>query len=268
VNKESQLGATYLGNGYSGQYSCYHQRKHGVSSKDTPAHRFVAFAQNLDQVGNRMNSERLSQLVPFEALKLAAGVVLLSPFIPLLFMGEEYGETAPFPYFVSHSEPDLVEAVRKGRQDEFATFQWQGELPDPQDEATFLRAKLNHNLRKEGQHRVLLEFYKELIRLRKEIPALAHLSKDNLEAKGFDECKLLFLRRWSEANEVVIVFNFNQDCTSVTLTVPAGRWHKRLDSAEEQWQGKGSNIPERLNSKGEVSLNLSPWAFALFIKET
>jgi maltooligosyltrehalose trehalohydrolase len=227
----------------------------------------VVFAQNHDQVGNRMNGERLSQLVSFETLKLAAGIILLSPFIPLLFMGEEYGETAPFPYFVSHSEPELVEAVRKGRQQEFAAFQWQGGLPDPQDEVTFLRAKLNHNLRREGQYHVLLEFYKELIRLRKEIPALAHLSKDNLEVRGFDECKLLFLRRWSAPNEVVTVFNFNQDCTSVTLTVPAGRWHKRLDSAEGRWQGKGSTVPEQLNSKGEVSLTLSPWAFALFIKE-
>ena len=252
---------------YSGQYSPYHQRKHGVSSKAIQAYRFVVFAQNHDQVGNRINSERLSQIVPFEALKLAAGIVLLSPFIPLLFMGEEYQETAPFPFFVSHSAPDLIEAVRKGRQSEFAAFQWQGELPDPQDEATFFRAKLNHNLRREGQHRVLLEFYKELIRLRKEIPALAHLSKDNLEVKNFDEYNLLFLRRWSEASEVVMLFNFDQDYTSVALTVPAGNWRKRLDSAELNWQGKGSSIPERLKSKREVKLTFSPWAFALFIKE-
>ena len=253
---------------YSGQYSCYRQRRHGVSSKDIPAHRLVVFAQNHDQVGNRMNSERLSHLAPFEVLKLAAGIVLLSPFIPLLFMGEEYGETAPFPYFVSHSEPDLVEAVRKGRQDEFATFQWQGELPDPQDEATYSQAKLNHHLRRDGQHRVLLQFYKQLIQLRKETPALACLSKDNMDIRAIEEHKLLFLHRWKGDNEVMALFNLNNNQTSVTLPIPVGRWRKRLDSAEKHWQGKGSTVPEQLDSKGEGSLSFTPWAFALFIKET
>jgi maltooligosyltrehalose trehalohydrolase len=93
---------------YSGEYSPYRRRRHGNPSRDIPAHQFVVFAQNHDQVGNRMRGERLSELVCLERTKLTAGVVLLSPFIPLLFMGEEYGETAPFPYFVSHSDPALV----------------------------------------------------------------------------------------------------------------------------------------------------------------
>ena len=253
---------------YSGQYSHYRQRRHGVSSRDIPAHQFVVFGQNHDQVGNRANSERLSQLVPFEALKLAASIVLLSPFIPLLFMGEEYGETAPFPYFVSHSEPDLIEAVRKGRQDEFATFQWQGELPDPQDEDSYSRAKLNHHLRRYGQHRVLLEFYKQLIRLRKETPALAYLSKDNMDIRIIEEHKLLFLRRWNGNSEAVIALNFSDGQTLVALPFPAGRWQKWLDSAEERWDGRGSVVPQWLSSKGEATVTLGPWAFALFIKET
>ena len=97
---------------YSGEYSPYRRRRHGNSSRSLPAHRFVVFAQNHDQVGNRLRGDRLSHLVSLEALKLAAGVILLSPFIPLLFMGEEYGEIAPFEYFVSHSDPGLIEAVR------------------------------------------------------------------------------------------------------------------------------------------------------------
>jgi len=252
---------------YSGQYSCYRQRRHGVSSKDIPARRLVVFAQNHDQVGNRMSGERLSQLVSFEALKLAAGIVLLSPFIPLLFMGEEYGETAPFPYFISHLDPKLIEAVRGGRQDEFAAFQWQGELLDPQDETTYSQAKLNHYLRHDGQHGVLLEFYRELIRLRKETPALASLNKDNLDIRITGARKLLFLHRWMEDNEVMALFNLNNHQTSVTLPIPAGCWRKRLDSAEKHWQGNGSTVPEQLDSKEEGGLAFTPWAFALFIKE-
>jgi maltooligosyltrehalose trehalohydrolase len=252
---------------YSGQYSQYRQRRHGVTSRDIPAHRFVVFAQNHDQVGNRMKSERLSQLVPFEGLKLAAGVVLLSPFLPLLFMGEEYGEKAPFAYFVSHSEPALIEAVRRGRREEFASFEWPGEMPDPQDEATFLSAKLDHSLRGEGWHRTLLAFYQELIRLRKETPALARLNKQTMEVWGFED-KILLIQRWSEGNEAGLVFNLSQDQSSVTIPIPAGRWHKRLDSAEERWWGKGSAIPEQLDTKEKVTLTLNPWALALFIKET
>ncbi len=252
---------------YSGEYSPYRKRRHGISSKDIPADRFVVFAQNHDQVGNRALSERLSQIISFEGLKLAAGAVLLSPFIPLLFMGEEYGEKSPFPYFVSHTEPELIEAVRRGRRDEFAAFRWQGEMPDPQDEATFLSAKLNRGLCGEGRHRTLLELYKELIQLRKGIPALAHLSKEDMEALSYEEHKILFIRRWTEKDEAAIVFNFNNKEASAALPLPSGLWRKRLDSADERWGGDGSPLPQELSSKGEATLSFSPWSFALLTKE-
>jgi len=111
---------------YSSQYSAYRRRRHGNSSCHVPPRQFVVFSQNHDQVGNRLLGERLSTLVSFEALKLVAGMVILSPYIPLLFMGEEWGERAPFQYFTSHSDAALVHAVRRGRQAEFASFRWQG----------------------------------------------------------------------------------------------------------------------------------------------
>ncbi|HET7854191.1 MAG TPA: malto-oligosyltrehalose trehalohydrolase [Candidatus Methylomirabilis sp.] len=249
---------------YSGQYSHYRGRRHGNSSKSIPARKFIVCSQNHDQVGNRIFGERLSQLVDFDALKLAAAVILLSPYIPLLFMGEEYGEPAPFPYFVSHSDPTLIEAVRRGRREEFAEFAWQGEPPDPQDEATFLRAKLDHKLRCDGHNRVLHEFYRELIRLRKTFPALASLNKEQMEVTGYESQKVAFVRRWSGDDEVFTVFQFADTQVSTTLPVPEGRWRKQLDSSDERWQGGGTSLPDQLKSTGEVTLHLQRKAFALF----
>ncbi|MBI2860945.1 MAG: malto-oligosyltrehalose trehalohydrolase [Chloroflexi bacterium] len=249
---------------YSGEHSEHLQRRQGISSRDVPAYRLVVFSQNHDQVGNRMAGERLSHLIPFDGLKLAAGTTLLSPFVPLLFMGEEYGELAPFPYFVSHSDPGLIKAVRVGRREEFAAFEWQGEPPDPQDEATFHKARLDHSLRGTGQHLVLLEFYRELIRLRKKLPALAHLSKDTLDVRSFEAEQVLFLRRWHLDRQAVMAFNFSSDDVTVSLPVPSGRWHRRLDSGEERWSGKGSAVPAQLDSAGQVILALGSWSFVVF----
>jgi maltooligosyltrehalose trehalohydrolase len=252
---------------YSGAYSPYRRRRHGNSSRSLPAHRFVVFAQNHDQVGNRPGGERLSWLVSFEALKLAAGMVLLSPSIPLLFMGEEYGEIAPFEYFVSHSDPGLIEAVRGGRREEVAAFGWQGAPSDPQDESTFLRAKLNRELQYGGDHQILLEFYRELIRLRKEYPALSTLKKEHLEVEGIDAERVLILRRWSETDEAVVVYHLGGDGRTFLLPLPAGRWEKALDSADERWQGPGERMIGELTSQGKVSLPLAPWSFVLFHKD-
>jgi len=252
---------------YSGEYSFYRKRRHGDSSRHLPAERFVVFSQNHDQVGNRAQSERLSALVSFEALKLAAGMVLLSPFIPLLFMGEEYGETAPFYYFISHSDQDLIEAVRRGRREEFASFRWQGEPADPQDEGTFLRCKLQRELRFKGQHEVLYSFYRELIRLRRELPALRNLDKEWLEVTGLEQEKVLLWRRWSEKQEAAATFHLGKQEKSLSIPLSEGRWRKQLDSADSTWSGPGSTFPLEIFSRGKVSLSLSPESFAVFVKE-
>jgi maltooligosyltrehalose trehalohydrolase len=253
-------------NGYvlGGEYSLYRRRRHGNSSRHVPAHRFVVSSQNHDQVGNRMLGERLSSLVPWEGLKIAAGAILLSPFIPLLFMGEEYGETAPFQYFISHSDPELVEAVRRGRREEFGAFQWKGEPPDPQSEETFLRCKLNHPLRREEGHRILREFYRELIRLRKRLSPLAFLSKEHLEARELKKDKVLWVRRWRGEEEVFMAFNFGQSRASISLPVGEGRWRKEIDSEDEDWKGRGRLNPGLIHSKAQVSLALHPRAFVLY----
>lgn len=249
---------------YSGEFSSFRRRRHGTSTRDIPGERFVVFAQNHDQVGNRMLGERLAHLVSFEELKLAAGAVILSPFIPLLFMGEEYGEEAPFRYFISHTDPGLVQAVREGRRREFAAFGWREEPPDPQDEATFLRAKLNHPLRRDGKHRTLWEFYRELMGLRKTLAPLARLSKAHCEVTGFDGERVLLLRRWSGAEQVVSAFNFNAAQVSVSLPLPAGRWRKALDSTETRWQGGGSRVAPEFAAGGATTLSLPPKSVIVF----
>jgi maltooligosyltrehalose trehalohydrolase len=257
---------------FSGQYSKYRQRRHGNSSRHIPAERFIVCAQNHDQVGNRSMGDRLAEIVSFEQLKLAAGTVLLSPYIPLLFMGEEYGELARFPYFVSHGDQALIEAVRRGRREEFARFTWGGDIPDPQAEATFFSAKLNWELKDSGRHRTLWLFYQELLRLRRDIPSLARRDKDTLEPVFLRDEKFLVVERWDDASSrVFVLFHFSEEPTELTVPISQGRWSKKLDSAEEQWGGKGSQTPATLESHGEVHLVCGPWTFLVFeqvVKET
>jgi maltooligosyltrehalose trehalohydrolase len=251
---------------YSGEYSPFRRRRHGISSKDIPAERFVVFSQNHDQVGNRMLGERLTQLVSFEELKLAAAAVILPPFVPLLFMGEEYGEQAPFQYFISHGDPVLIEAVRAGRREEFASFAWAGEPPDPQDEETFLRAKLNHQLKRDGKFRILWDFYRELLRLRRELPALTVLSKERSEVLGYDDQRVLLLRRSGDSDVATTILNFNQAPVSLRIAMGAGRWRKALDSAEPRWAGAGGTLPLEFEGGEDAELQLPPSSAALFVR--
>jgi maltooligosyltrehalose trehalohydrolase len=249
---------------YSGQYSKYRERRHGSSTRDIPAERFVVFSQNHDQVGNRLMGRRLTELVSFEKLKLAAGSVLLSPFIPLLFMGEEYGEEARFQYFISHSDPDLIAAVRKGRREEFAAFEWKIEPPDVQEEATFRRAKLNHQLRQEGRHRILREFYRELIGLRKALAPLARLSKAHCEVSAYDKQRVMLMRRWKDDQSDLIFYNFSDVEVALAPTIPVGDWQKIFDSAVPKWDGPGARLPENLPGGEELSISMNASSFALF----
>ncbi len=249
---------------YSGEYSQFRRRRHGAPPNDIPAYRFVVFSQNHDQVGNRMLGERLGALASFEDLKVAAAAVILSPHLPLLFMGEEYAETAPFLYFVSHSDPGLVEAVRRGRKQEFAAFAWQGEPPDPQAEETFLRSKLHLDLRGRDTHRALYGFYRELLRLRREIGALAFLSKEQMSVSADENAKVLLIRRWHASDEVILALCFSAESVTVKLPVPAGRWSKLLDSAEAAWNGPGTMLAGHLDSSGELKFGLAPKSAVLY----
>ena len=263
--KVSQIArALTSGYVYQGEYSRYRLRSHGSESKGVSGDHFVVFLQNHDQVGNRMNGERLGQLVDFEALKVAAGAMLVSPFVPLIFMGEEYGETSPFPYFVSHQDRGLIEAVRQGRKSEFEAFRWREEPPDPQDEATFLRSRVHWEVRKAGAHKQLLDFYRQLLRVRKQFCALASGDMSRVEATAFEDEKALVLRRWADGQQVLACFNFGENPAHVRIDLREKSWRKVLNSRDQSWGGPGSSLPECLASGGDQSLTIEPSCFALY----
>jgi maltooligosyltrehalose trehalohydrolase len=252
---------------YTGEHAPSRRRRHGAPAADLPPARMVVCSQNHDQVGNRFHSDRLAALVPFDGLKLAAGAVILSPFVPLLFMGEEYGEDRPFWYFVSHTDASLVEAVRKGRAEEFAGFTGAGERPDPQSEATFAASRTDPANGRRGTGWVLRDFYKELLRLRRESPALAALTREDMEVHHRDRpAVVLTVRRAGDAATAVLL-HFGETPADVRLPLPAGGWVKRLDSAADRWRGPGEKLPSRLESSGEATLPLAPQSVAVFTKD-
>ncbi|MFQ5702356.1 MAG: DUF3459 domain-containing protein, partial [Acidobacteriota bacterium] len=250
---------------YEGQFSQYRGRPHGTPSRDLPGHQFVVCAQNHDQVGNRAEGDRLSKLAPFETLKLAAATVLLSPNVPLLFMGEEYGEMAPFLYFTSFPDPALGEAVRRGRREEFRRFAWPGDVPDPQDPRTFERSKLNWELRGHPRHRALYFWYRDLIALRRAHVAIHNGDKETLAVSCQEEAKTLILHRWDRIGDAVwAVLHFGPDTQRVIGQVPSGAWRLTLDSAALAYGGQGTTVPEVLDGGETTELPMGGWGVAIY----
>lgn len=245
---------------YSWQFSRFRRKFHGSSSRQRPARQFVVFAQNHDQTGNRMLGERLSTLVDFESLKLAAGTFLLSPYLPLLFMGEEYAEEAPFLYFVSHTDEELIAAVREGRQAEFEAFQWDQPCPDPQAPETFQESKLHWDQRTRARHRILRAFYERLLELRRGIPHV--VSKKNLTVGTLPRQKALLWHRRHEWGEVAGLMNFDAEPQEVSLPASGWIWGKILDSADPQWEGPGAMRTETVAKRQRV--RMPPRSIAVF----
>jgi maltooligosyltrehalose trehalohydrolase len=169
---------------YDGQYSRYRYRKHGRAITHLAGDKFVVCNQNHDQVGNRAQGERFSFLINNEKVKIASALLMMSPFVPMLFQGEEWGASTPFLYFTDHQDEELGKAVLEGRRKEFSSFGWKAEdIPDPQNEKTFLSSKLKWEEIKKEPHNKLLDWYKSLITLRKTYPGL---SCDRLDRASID----------------------------------------------------------------------------------
>jgi malto-oligosyltrehalose trehalohydrolase len=183
---------------HDGSWSSFRGRSHGrpVDTARTPAHRFLGYLQDHDQIGNRAVGDRIADLVPDGLLRVGAGLVLTAPFTPMLFMGEEWGADTPWQYFTDHEEEWLVTAVRDGRRSEFAAHGWAvADVPDPQDPQTFLRSKLDWSQPGGEPHAGLLAWYRELIALRRARPELTDPRLDRVAVSYDEEAQWLLVAR-------------------------------------------------------------------------
>ncbi|WP_426328683.1 malto-oligosyltrehalose trehalohydrolase [Pedobacter sp. R-06] len=248
---------------YTGQYSTHRQKKFGMPVQNASGAKFVVFSQNHDQVGNRMLGERSSALVSFEMLKVMAAAVFCSPFLPLIFMGEEWAETNPFQFFVSHSDEELIEAVRKGRKAEFAAFYNNGDTPDPLDESTFERSKLDWKKNDEPKHKIMFSYYKTLIALRKQHPVLANLDRKNVYAEAFSKKNCLVLKRWKDRGEIIVMFNFSKQKQMLSIDPAFKQASVLLDSTLLKWGGPN---PESNSIPAEGQITLFPESILILFK--
>jgi maltooligosyltrehalose trehalohydrolase len=170
---------------YDGVYSAFRDRQHGRPAGDLQGHRFVACLQNHDQVGNRAHGDRIGQIASPGRARIGAALLLTAPYVPLLFAGEEWNASAPFWYFTDHADPELGRAVREGRRAEFAHRGLDpDEVPDPQNHATFEASKLDWSERSRAPHAEMLDWYRSLVALRREIPELRDGDRDAVRVTG------------------------------------------------------------------------------------
>ncbi len=224
---------------FQGEPSPYWRRNRGTASADLGAERFVIFVQTHDQVGNRAQGERLGALVPFDALKLAAALMFAAPAVPLLFMGEEYGETAPFQFFTSFIDRSLSELVRQGRAADVRRFGWTGAIPDPDAPNTFVSSRLNHPLALASHHRALRAYYRHWLALRRTHGALGARHKELTRAE-LDGAVLSVTRATPAGPEVRLVANLTGTPQAWT---PPPAWRLVLDSDDRAFGGTGGATP-------------------------
>ena len=224
-----------------GRYSPQRRRVHGRPAPGLPGSRFLGYLQNHDQVGNRALGERSSALMSPGRLRIGAALVLTAPFVPMLFMGEEWGTSSPFLYFTDHRDPILAHAVSRGRREEFASFGWpEDSIPDPQDAQTFLRSKLDWEERHTEPHRALLDWYRRLVALRRSHPSLTDPRRDAVHAQADASNGVLVMRR----GRIGVACHIGEGTVRVDTGASPGMrtllsWPEGVDAA-----GGGVELPE------------------------
>jgi maltooligosyltrehalose trehalohydrolase len=235
---------------HEGTWSSFRQRNHGapVDTHRTPGHRFVAFLQNHDQIGNRATGDRLSETLSPGLLACGAALLLSGPFTPMLFMGEEWGARTPWQFFSHFPDEALREAVRNGRTAEFGEHGWGDvEVPDPNAESTFTDSKLDWDEPAQEPHATLLRVYRELIALRRVWPELSDPWLDKLDVDFDEDSRTVVLHR----GRLRVAVNLGGDAVSIDLHAPVGRILLASEEAEGQ----------------DTALALQPEAFAIVLVE-
>jgi maltooligosyltrehalose trehalohydrolase len=226
--------------------------------------KFIIFSQNHDQIGNRPQGDRLITLAGVEAAKLAAALTIFSPYLPLLFMGEEYGEEDPFLFFTDYSNSTLARNVWKGRRDELSIFGGTQEIPDPQNPDTFKKSKLKWDKRIKGKNQKMVAFYKKLISLRRSLN-LAY-SETKVDVFGLNKEKLLFIRTLNTNSKESsgLIANLNNQ-NRLTIFPWEDGHTKILDSADIKWGGPGSEMPIEIRQNERAVI--SPFSLSLFVRK-
>ena len=243
----------------------FRRRRSTESFKWIPANKLIVFSQNHDQIGNRLLGDRLITKSGFEAAKLAAGIVLLSPYVPLLFMGEEYGEKAPFLFFTDYQGEKLAVSIGESRKREFASFHWIGESPDPQSFETFSKSKLDWKLRESEKGQRFLSYYQALINLRKSYDFFSS-QEDRQIQSIFCRNNILFMQKHGEMGDAGIIANCNNKQISYVFPFEGGTYVKGFDSADFAWSGSGSTLPP-IAIKGDEHI-INGFNIAVFFKKS
>jgi maltooligosyltrehalose trehalohydrolase len=228
---------------YDGCYSPFGRRRHGSRVTGQPRERFVVCIQNHDQIGNRALGERLGTLLPSPQQRLAAALLLLSPNTPLLFMGEEYGETNPFPFFCSFNDPALIQGVREGRKREFSelAFKWEGEIPDATSAGTFELARLSWRWEGDQPRTGLRLLYQSLLAARRSWPPLVDRESCTAEVIGADPAKPLLRIQRGRSAALVALANLADQPVTVPANGMAGR-QPLLSTAEGRFGGSRGDL--------------------------
>lgn len=238
---------------YTGEYSVFWQKDRGTDAGKNPGRQFVVSMQNHDQVGNRAGGERLSALVDYPFLKAVAGLLFFSPYIPLIFMGEEYGEKKPFLFFTDYFDPELQSAVTEGRRKEFSSFNWD-DFPDPQDKQTFYRSKLTPQREWNKANEQLFQYYRDLINLRKTHPAINCPDKKKTEVKVDSEKGTVEVIRWNAQTKLTGLFNLGENDLPFDEDSPFHAPPASRQIFNSEWKKYGGNMEGESNilSRGNM----------------
>ena len=218
---------------HSGEYVNFRKRRHGASSAGVAGNQFIVFTNNHDQCGNRPGGERMSLLVNFERQQIAAAAMFLSPYIPMLFMGDEYAEDQPFFYFSGYADPGMQQAIREGRKKEFEKFNGENEMPDPFADDTLERSKLQWHKRNNGQYKEMLEWHKKLIALRQTNPALQSFGKNDTEAYPVgQQAFILYRKSICKKHQLIALFNISDRAINTNTPGMHAAWKLLLQSGQ------------------------------------